>query len=114
MIVENGDLGNQAADQRLVEFRDGGGLAFDEILQILDLLHLFILDDAVHLGLMTLITELENLICDGVVVVLLVDLLQKLLLQLVQSFVYDLWRESSPCKTTVAMFARSVCIKSSF
>ena len=30
MIVENGDLGNQAADQRLVEFRDGGGWLLKE------------------------------------------------------------------------------------
>lgn len=35
MIVENGDLCNQAADQRLVKLRDGGRLILDEILQAL-------------------------------------------------------------------------------
>ena len=33
MILENGDLGNQAADQRFVKLRDGGGLLPDEILK---------------------------------------------------------------------------------
>lgn len=51
---------------------------------------MFILDDAVHLGLSALIPEPENLISDGVVVVLLVDLLKELLLQLAQALVYDL------------------------
>ena len=90
VIIENGDLGNQAAGQRFVKLRDGGRLALDEILQVPDLLHMFILDDAVHLGLSALIPEPENLISDGVVVVLLVDLLKELLLQLAQALVYDL------------------------
>ena len=47
----------------------------------------------VHLGLSTLIPKPENLICDGIVVVLLVDLLQELFLQLAQTLVYDLRRE---------------------
>lgn len=93
MIVENGDLSNQAADQRLIKLCDGGRLALDEILQVPDLLHLLILDDAVHLGLSTLIPKPENFICDGIVVVLLVDLLQELFLQLAQTLVYDLRRE---------------------
>ena len=42
--LEDGDLFNQAADQRLVKLCDGGRLALDEILQASDLLHLFILD----------------------------------------------------------------------
>lgn len=37
------------------------------------MLHLFILDDAVHLGLPALIPEAENLIRDGVVIVLLAE-----------------------------------------
>lgn len=74
MILENGNLLNQAADQRLVKLGDCAGLLFDEILQFPDLLHLLVLDDAVHLGLPALIPEPENLICDGIVVVLLIDL----------------------------------------
>ena len=77
MIVEYCDLGNQAADQRLVKLCDGGRLALDEILQVTDLLHLFILDDAVHLGLPALILKPENLISDGVVVVFLINLIQR-------------------------------------
>ena len=41
-ILEDGDLFNQAADQRLIKLCDGEGLALDKILQIPDLLHLFI------------------------------------------------------------------------
>ena len=77
MIVEYCDLGNQAADQRLVKLCDGGRLALDEILQVTNLLHLFILDDAVHLGLPALILKPENLISDGVVVVFLINLIQR-------------------------------------
>ena len=80
MIVEYCDLGNQAADQRLIKLRDGGRLAFDEILQFPDLLHLLVLNDAVHLGLPALVPEPENLISDGVVVVLLVDFFQEVFL----------------------------------
>ncbi len=93
MILENGNLGNQAADQLLVKLRDGSRLALDEILQVTNLLHLFVLDNVVHLGLPALIPEPENLISDGVVVVLLVDFLQEFLLQLAQALVYDLRRE---------------------
>lgn len=80
VILENGDLGNQAADKCLVKFCYGGRLALYEILQVPDLLHLLVLDDAVYLGLSALIPEPENLICDGVVVVFLIDLLQLLYL----------------------------------
>lgn len=83
MLLENCDLFNQVADQCLVKLCDGGGLAFDKILQVTDLLHLFILDDAVHLSLPALIPEPENLISDSVVIVFLIDLLQEFFLQLV-------------------------------
>ena len=73
VVLENSDLLNQAADQRLIKFGDGAGLLFDEILQLPDLLHLFIFDDTVHLSLPALIPEAENLICNGIVVVFLVD-----------------------------------------
>ncbi len=60
VVLEDGNLLNQAADQRLVKFGDGVGLLFYEILQLTDLLHLFVLDDAVHLGLPALIPEAKN------------------------------------------------------
>ena len=34
-ILENGDLGNQPLNQRLIKLRDGGGLFLDEILQFI-------------------------------------------------------------------------------
>ncbi len=93
MVLKYCDLFNQAADQRLVIFCDGGRLALDEILQVPDLLHLLIFDDAIHLGLPALIPEPENLIRDSIVIIFLIDLLQELLLQFVQPFIYDLRRE---------------------
>lgn len=98
VILENGDFGNQAADQRPVKLGDGAGLLFYEILQFPDLLHLLVLDDAVYLGLSALIPEAENLIRYGVVVVFLVDLLQEVFLQLAQALVYDLRREGIALK----------------
>ena len=67
MLLEYRDYLNQAADQRLIKLRDGDRLAFDEILQVADLLHLFIFDDAVHFGLSALIPEEKYLIRDGVI-----------------------------------------------
>ena len=84
MIIK--DCYFQAADQRLIKLCDGGKLAFEIILPVPDLLHLLILDDGVHLGLPALIPEPQNLIREGVVVVLPVDFLQELLLQLAQVF----------------------------
>ena len=90
VILEDRDLGDQALDQHLVKLYDGGGLAFDEILQVLDQAHLLVLDHTVHLGLLSHIPETENLVNDGVVVSLLVGLLHKLLLQLPEALVDDL------------------------
>lgn len=95
VILKDRNLCDQALDQCLVKLCDGGRLAFDEILQIPDLLHLFIFDDAVHLGLPALITEAENLICDGVVVCALVCFFQKLFLQIAQPGIDDLRGEGA-------------------
>ena len=84
MIIK--DCYFQAADQRLIKLCDGGRLAFEIILPVPDLLHLLVLDDAVYFGLPALIPEPQNLIREGVVVVLLVDFLQELLLQFAQVF----------------------------
>lgn len=67
----------------------GDGLALDEILQVLDQAHLLILDNAVDLGLFSHVPESEDLVRDGIIIVLLTDhlidclndyLLQELLL----------------------------------
>ena len=70
MILENRDLRDQSLDQHLVKLRNGGGLALDEILQVLDQAHLLILDNAVDLGLLSHVPEPEDLIGDSVVIVL--------------------------------------------
>ena len=93
VILENRDLRDQALDQYLVKLRDRGGLAFDEILQVLDQVHLLILDHTVDLGLFSHIPESKNLVSDGVVVSLLVGFLHERLLQFPATLVNDLWRE---------------------
>ena len=93
MIFENSDLRDQALDQRLVKLRDGGGLLPDEILKVSDQTHLFIPDNAVDLSLLSHVSEPENLVRDGIVVVLLVGFLQEFLLQFPEAFVDDLWRQ---------------------
>ena len=67
MLLEYRDYLNQAADQRFVKLCDGGRLVLNEILQVPDLLHLFIFDDAVHFVLSALIPEPKDLIRDGVI-----------------------------------------------
>ena len=79
MIFENGDLRDQALDKRLVKDRDGGGLLPDEILKVSDQTHLFILDNAVDLSLLSHVPQPEDLVCDCIVVVLLVGFLQEFL-----------------------------------
>ena len=93
VILENRDLRDQALDQRLVKFRDGGGLLPDEILKVSDQTHLFIPDNAVDLSLLSHVSEPENLVRDGIVVVLLVGFLQEFFLQFPEAFVDDLWRQ---------------------
>ena len=66
MILEDRNLCDQALDQCLVKLHDRGGLALDEVLQVLDQAHLLILDHAVDFGLLSHILEPENLISDGI------------------------------------------------
>ena len=91
VILEDRDLRDQALDQHLVKLRDGGGLAFNEILQVLDQAHLLVLDHAVDLGLLSHIPEPEDFIRDGIVVSFLIGLLHELLLQFPEAFVDDFW-----------------------
>ncbi len=94
VVFENRDLRDQALDQSLVKLRDGGGLLPDEILQVSYQPHLLVPDNAVNLGLFSHVPETEDLVRDGIVVVLLVGFLQelllKLLLKLLKAFIYDL------------------------
>ena len=71
----------------------GDGLALDEILQVLDQAHLLILDNAVDLGLFSHVPESEDLVRDGIIIVLLVGLLHKLFLKITEAFVDDLRRQ---------------------
>ena len=86
-ILKDRNLRDQALDQRLVKLCDGGGLLMNEILQVLDQTHLFILDHTFDLGLFSHIPEPEDFIRDGVVIVLLIRHLYELLLQLPEAFI---------------------------
>jgi hypothetical protein len=68
-------------DQSLIKLCDVGFLLGDEVLQLLDPVHGFFPVVAVKLGLFFLVTEPENLISDGIVVLFIVCLLDELLLQ---------------------------------
>lgn len=67
MIIEDGDLRQQALDQFFAKLCDGGGLLLDKVLQVLNQAHLFVLDHAVNLGLLPHVPESEDLIRDGIV-----------------------------------------------
>jgi hypothetical protein len=66
----------------------------DEILQVLDQPHLLVSYNAVNFGLLSHVPEPEDLVRDGVIVVLLVGFIQEFLLQFPEAFVDDLWRQS--------------------
>lgn len=96
MVFENRNLRDHALDQRLIKVRDGGVLLPNEILKVSDQPHLLVSDNAVNFSLISHVPELENLVRDGIVVVLLVGFLQELLLQFPEVFVDDLWDRVSP------------------
>lgn len=99
----NRNLRDHAFDQRLIKVCDGGGLLPDEILKVSDQPHLLVSDNAVNFSLLSHFPELENLVRDGIVVVLPVVFLQELLLQFPEVFVDDLWRQGITCLVTVVM-----------
>lgn len=84
VVGENSDLLDEPSDQILVKVRDLGSLLADEVLQFFDSVHGFFPAVAVHFGFLFLLPEPEDLVGDGVVV-LLVGFLDKLLLQFLQS-----------------------------
>ena len=72
-------------DKSLIKLRDVSFLFSDEVLQLFDPVHGFFPVVAIDLGLFFLFPEPENLISDGIVVLLVGGFLDELFLQLFQS-----------------------------
>lgn len=93
VVGEDGDLLDELFDQSLIEFCDIGFLLGDEALQLLDPVHGLFPVMAVYLGLFLLVAEPENLISDGIVVLLVVGFLDELLLQFLKPALNTVRRE---------------------
>lgn len=81
VVGKDGDLLDELLYQSLVELCDVCFLLGDKVLQLLDLVHSFFPVVAVEFGLFLLVAEPENLIGDGVIVLLVVCLFDELFLQ---------------------------------
>ena len=81
VVGEDGDLLDELFNQSLIKSCDVGFLPGDEVLKFLDPVHGFFPVMTIDFGLFLLIAEPENLISDGIVVLLVVRLLDELLLQ---------------------------------
>ena len=84
VVGEDGDFLDEFFDQSLINLCDVGFLTSDEVLQLLDAVHGFFPVMAVEFGLFPLVAEPENLIGDGVIVLLVICLLDELFLQFLQ------------------------------
>ena len=84
VVGKNGYLLDELFYQSLIKLRDVSFLFGDEALQLLDSVHGLFPVVAVDFGLFLLLPEAENLIGNGVVVLLVVCLLDKLFLQFFQ------------------------------
>lgn len=93
MVVEDGNLLDEFFDQSLIKLCYVGFLLGDEVLQLLDPVHGLFPVVAVNFGLFPLLPEAENLIGDGVVVLLVICLLDKLFLQFFQPSLDAIRRE---------------------
>ena len=93
MIGKYRDLFDELFDQSLIKLCDVGFLPGDEVLQFLDPVHGLFPVMAVNLGLFFLLPEPENLISDGVVILLMVCLLDELFLQFFQPCLNAIRRE---------------------
>lgn len=93
VVGKDRDFLDELFDQSLIELRDIGFLLGDEVLQLLDPVHGFFPEMAVDLGLFFLLPESENLISDGIVILLVVCFLDELFLELLQSCLNAVWRE---------------------
>ena len=85
VVLKNGDLLDELLDECFVKFCDLGFLLADKVLQSFDSFHGFFPAVAVHLGFLFLLPEPEDLVGDGVVVLLAVGLFDKVILQFLQS-----------------------------
>ena len=81
VVGKDGDLLDELFYQSFVELCDVCFLLGDKVLQFLDSVHGFFPVVAVELGLFLLVAEPENLIGDGVIVLLVVCLLDELFLK---------------------------------
>ena len=93
VVGKDRDFLDELFDQSLIELRDVGFLLGDEVLQLLDPVHGLFPLVAVDLGLFFLLPESENLISDGVVILLMVCLLDELFLQFLQPCLNAVRRE---------------------
>lgn len=93
VLGEDGDLLDELFDQSLIKLRDVGFLLGDEVLQLLDPVHGLFPVMAVDFGLFFLLPEPENLISDGVVILLVVCFLDELFLELLQPCLNAVRRE---------------------
>ena len=93
MVGEDGDFLDELFDQSLIELCDVGFLTGDEVLQLLDSVHDFFPVVAVEFGLFLLVAEPENLIGDGVIVLLVICLLDELFLKFLQPCLNAVRRE---------------------
>lgn len=84
VVGKDCDLLDEFFDQSLIKFCDINFLTGDEVMKLLDPVHDFFPVMAVTLGLFLLVTELENLFGDGIVVLFTVCLFNELLLQFLQ------------------------------
>ena len=81
VVGEDGDFFDEASDQLLVEICNFCFLLADKVLQLFDSVHGFFSAVAVHLGFLFLFPEPEDLVGDGVVVLLAVGFFDELPLQ---------------------------------
>lgn len=87
IVGEDGDLVDQPSYETLVKLSDLGCLRGNEVLQLFDTLQIFLLCLCIHQGLLFLIAQAEDLVCDGIVVLFVVRLFDEFLLQLLEAFV---------------------------
>lgn len=93
MVGKDGDLLDELFDQRFIKLCDVGFLTGDEVLQLLDPVHGLFPVMAVYFGLFLLVAEPENLVGDGIVVLFVVGLLDKLFLQFLKPCLNAVRRE---------------------
>lgn len=91
VVGKDSDLLDELFDQSLIKLSDVGFLTGDEVLQLLDPVHGFFPVVAVELGLFLLVAEPENLIGDGIIVLLVVCLFDELFLQFLKPCLNAVW-----------------------